>query len=366
MNINKGIVYIMVIFMVIGALDKMFGNKWGYGKQFEQGFMAMGPLALAMLGIVSLAPVIAWILRPILLPVYSAIGADPAMFAGTFLALDMGGYSLAMELAETEEAGLFSGLILGSMMGATIVFTIPVALNIIEKKDYTFLAKGVLAGIITIPLGCFVGGITAGFELSMILRSLTPIILVAGLIAFGLWRTPEKMIAGFDGFGKGVIGISMIGLIAGIVEEVTGLVVIPGMLPITEGIEIVGSIAIILAGAFPMVYFIKTTFQTPLMKLGRLLGMGDVAAAGMISSLANNIAMFGMMKDMDENGKVLNAAFAVGGAFVFGGQLGFIAGVNEAMIVPVVVGKLVAGITAIAFAKRLMVMSSAKPRQDMI
>lgn len=369
MNINKGIVYMMVIFMVVGAVDKMFGNRFGYGKQFEQGFMAMGPLALAMLGIVSLAPVIAWIVRPILMPLYAVVGADPAVFAGTFLAPDMGGYPLAMELAKTEEAGLFSGLILSSMMGATIVFTIPVALGIIEKEDYPFLAKGVLAGIITVPLGCFMGGMIAGFPLSMILRSLTPIVVVAGLIAWGLWKNPEKIIKGFDGFGKGVVMLSMMGLIAAIIEKITGIIVIPCMLPISEGIQIVGSIAMILAGAFPMVHFIKNTFQKPLMEMGKLLGMGDVAAAGMISSLANNIAMFDMMKDMDDNGKVLNAAFAVSGAFVFGGQLGFIAGVNEAMIVPVIVGKLVAGITALAVAKRLTsksIISSAKPGEKMI
>ena len=47
------------------------------------------------------------------------------------------------------------------------------------------------------------------------------------------------------------------------------------------------------------------------MKLGSLLGMNDTAAAGLIASLANSIAMFGMVKDMDQRGKVINVAFAV-------------------------------------------------------
>ena len=57
--------------------------------------------------------------------------------------------------------------------------------------------------------------------------------------------------------------------------------------------------------------------------------------------------MFEMMKDMDDRGKVINVAFAVSAAFVFGDHLGFVAGVAKEMIFPMIVGKLVAGITAI-------------------
>lgn len=350
MGINEIIIYIMVIFMVIGAIDKCLGNKYGYGKQFEEGFMAMGALALAMVGVVSLAPVLANILRPIVSPVYKMLGADPAMFATTLLACDMGGYPLAMELAESEIAGKFAGAILGSMMGPTIVFTIPVALGIIEEKDREFLAKGVLAGIITIPLGCFVGGLVAGYSVSMIISNLVPIIIVAFLIALGLWKIPNKVIKGFTIFGQGVVIVITIGLAAIIIETLTGIVVIPGMAPISEGISIIGAIAITLAGAFPLVYFITKVFNKPLLKLGNLLGMNDKAAAGLIATLANNIPMFGLLKDMDKRGKIINVAFAVSGAFVFGDHLGFIAGVDKTMIFPMVVGKLVGGISAIILA----------------
>lgn len=350
MGINEIIIYIMVIFMVVGAVDKCLGNKYGYGKQFEEGFMAMGALALAMVGVVSLAPVLANILRPIVSPVYKMLGADPAMFATTLLACDMGGYPLAMELAESEIAGKFAGAILGSMMGPTIVFTIPVALGIIEEKDREFLAKGVLAGIITIPLGCFVGGLVAGYSVSMIVANLVPIIIVAFLIALGLWKIPNKIIKGFTIFGQGVVIVITIGLAAIIIETLTGIVVIPGMAPISEGISIIGAIAITLAGAFPLVYFITKVFNKPLLKLGSLLGMNDKAAAGLIATLANNIPMFGLLKDMDNRGKIINVAFAVSGAFVFGDHLGFIAGIDKTMIFPMVVGKLVGGVSAIILA----------------
>lgn len=350
MNISDIIIYIMVIFMVLGALDKIIGNKFGLGEKFDEGIMAMGTLAVAMVGVVSIAPVLAKILSPVIEPVYTFLGADPAMFATTLLANDMGGYPLAMEMALTQEAGLFAGLIVGAMMGPTIVFTIPVALGIIKKEDHPYLAKGVLAGIITIPIGSFVGGLVAGFDIGMILANLLPILLVSILIALGLWRIPAKMIHGFNRFGQGVVIVITIATAAIIVETLTGIVVIPGMAPIWDGIEIVGAIAITLAGAFPMVYVITKVFKKPLMAAGKLLGMGDVAAAGMVATLANNIPMFGMMKDMDHRGKVLNTAFAVSAAFVFGDHLGFTAGVNREMIFPMVVGKLVGGVTAVALA----------------
>jgi ethanolamine transporter len=346
--------------MVLGAVDKLMGNKYGLGEQFEEGFMAMGSLALAMVGVVSLAPVLAKILKPVVVPVYTALGADPAMFATTLLANDMGGYPLALEMAQSPDAGLFAGLILGAMMGPTIVFTIPVALGIIKKEDHKFLAKGVLAGMITIPIGSFFGGLVAGFEVSMILSNLVPIVIFAALIAVGLWLIPEKMINGFSIFGKGVVIVITIGLVAIIIETLTGFVIIPGMAPISDGIEIIGAIAIVLAGAFPMVFVITKVFKKPLMKLGGLLGMNDIAAAGMVATLANNIPMFGMMKDMDERGKVINVAFAVSAAFVFGDHLGFTAGVNKEMISAMIVGKLIGGITAVMVAMLLTSKATAK------
>ncbi len=347
MGINEIIIYIMTIFMALGALDRIIGNKFGLGEKFEEGIMAMGSLALAMVGVISLAPVLAIILKPVILPLFNLLGADPAMFAGSILANDMGGAPLAAELALTEEAGMFGGLIVGSMLGPTIVFTIPVALGIINREDQKYLATGILAGVITVPIGSFVGGVVAGFDIMMVLINLIPIIIFSILIALGLAFFQKGMITAFTYFGKFVVIVITIGLAAAIIEALTGIVVIPGMNPIYDGIKIVGDIAIVLAGAFPLVLAITKIFKRPLMALGKVLGMNEIAAAGMVASLANSIPMFQMMKDMDNKGKILNVAFAVSAAFVFGDHLGFTAGFNSTMIFPMIVGKLVGGITAV-------------------
>ena len=350
MSFHEILIAVMAAFAVAGAIDRIFGNRWGLGKEFEAGILAMGSLALAMVGIVCLAPVLASLLKPVIVPVFAFLGADPAMFAGTILACDMGGGALAVELAASHQAAMLGGVLTGSMLGATVVFTIPVALGLLEEKDRPVMAQGILCGIVTIPLGVLAGGLTAGFPIGMVLRNLIPIVIIAALIALGLWRAENAMVRGFEVFGKLVVVVVTVGLAAAVVEALTGFVIIPGMAPISEGFETVGTIAIVLAGAFPLVFVITKLLRKPLMAAGRWLGINDAAAAGLIASLANSIATFGMVKDMNRRGKVVNIAFAVSAAFVFGDHLGFTAGFAPEMIGPMIVGKLVGGVSAIAVA----------------
>ena len=325
----------------------------GLGKEFDEGILAMGSLAMAMIGVISLAPVLAAVLKPIVVPVFGLLGADGAMFAGSILACDMGGGPLAKEMAGSHEAAMLGGVITGSMLGATVVFTIPVAMGILREEDRPAMAKGILCGIVTIPVGVLAGGLVAGFPLGMILRNLVPIILIGALIALGLWKKEDAMIRGFGAFGKGVVALITVGLAAAIVEELTGFELIPGMAPIEEGFQTVGAIAIVLAGAFPLVYVLTKLLKRPLLRLGKILGINDAAAAGLVASLANSIATFGLVKDMDNRGKVVNIAFAVSAAFVFGDHLGFTAGFAPEMLPAMIVGKLVGGISAVVVALML-------------
>ena len=350
MSAHEILIAVMAVFAVLGALDRIFGNKFGLGQEFENGILAMGSLAMAMIGIICLAPVLAGILKPVVVPVYNFLGADGAMFAGTILACDMGGGALAQELTSDADAALLGGVITGSMLGTTVVFTIPVAMGILQPEDRPSLAKGILCGVVTIPIGVLAGGLVAGFNPLMVLRNLIPIVLIALLIALGLWKFENAMIKGFGWFGKGILALITAGLVCAIVETLTGFVIIPGLAPISEGFETVGAIAIVLAGAFPLVYAITKLLKKPLLKLGKLLHINDTAAAGLIASLANSIATFDMMKNMDTRGKVVNVAFAVSAAFVFGDHMGFTAGFAPEMLPAVIAGKLAGGVSAVAVA----------------
>ncbi|MGJ7088118.1 ethanolamine utilization protein EutH [Morganella morganii] len=397
MGINEIIMYIMMSFMLIAAVDRIFSQfggseailgKIGLGKvgkgiagsgeQFEEGFMAMGALGLAMVGMTALAPVIAMLLGPVIIPVYEMLGANPSVFAGSILAIDMGGFFLAKELSGGDVAAwLYSGVLLASMMGATMVFSIPVALGIIEKKDRRFLALGVLAGIVTIPVGCIAGGLVAkfsgveidgqvvDFSMTMLLVNMIPVIIVAALVCLGLKFIPEKMINGFQIFAKILVAIITIGLAAAVAQFTVGWNLIPGLDPIfmAEGdvpgkvmraIEVIGSISAVLLGAYPMVLLLTRWFEKSFMKIGSLLKINNMAAGGMIATLANNIPMFGMMKKMDTRGKIINCAFSVSAAFALGDHLGFVAANMAPMIFPMIAGKIIGGITAIFVAIMMM------------
>ena len=338
-SINSVIIFIMMIFMLVGAIDKIRGNKKGYGEQFDEGFNAMGPLAASMAGVVAAAPVLAIILKPIIVPIYSLFGADASMFATTLLACDMGGYPLAIQLAGDNAAvGNFAGLILGTMMGPTLVFTIPVALSIIKKEDRPYLGAGIFAGMITIPIGCIVGGLVMNMtpykmDIIAIIRNLIPVIIIAALIVVGLWFAPLKMINGFSKFGTGVTIVITAFTAIAVFEYQTGIkfpllnIMVEadadGVVPLENGLLTCGIISIVLIGAFPMVLWITRTFGGALNALGKKFGMNEQSSAGLVATLANNIAMFNIMGDMNPKGKLLNVAFAVSAAFVFGDHLGF-------------------------------------------
>lgn len=350
MSFHEVLIDMMAVFALLGGLDRILGGRFGLGSRFEEGILSMGSLALAMVGIVSLAPVLAGILKPIVVPVYRLLGADPAMFAGTVLACDMGGGPLARQLTADPQAADLGGVITGSMLGATVVFTIPVAMGILEERDRPAMAKGILCGMVAIPFGILAGGLTAGYAFSMVLRNLVPIVLMALLIALGLWRAEKAMVATFTAFGKILVAVVTVGLSGAIIQALTGFAVIPGLAPISEGFETVGTIAIVLAGAFPLVYVLTRVLNKPLMALGKLLGINEPASAGLIASLANSIATFGMVRDMDDRGKVVNIAFAVPAAFVFGDHLGFTAGFAPELLPAMIVGKLAGGVVAVGVA----------------
>ncbi len=349
MSFDQIIIWIMAVGLLIGAADKITGNHLGLGEKFDEGFQAMGSLALGMVGIVCLAPVISNLLGPIIIPACKAIGADPALFA-SILANDMGGYSLAMELAQDQQAGLFAGNIVASMLGCTLVFSIPVGLSLIEKEDQQYFSKGLLIGLITIPIGCVVGGVIAGFSISLIWKNTLPILVLAILLALGLKFIPDQMIKGCTIFGQFITIVIYIGLACAAFEYLTGVVIIPGMAPIMDGMESISGIAIVLLGTFPVLTILIKVLDKPLNALGRKIGMDSTSAAGIVFTLANSVPVYTMMKDMKKRGIIINTAWLVPATAALGDHLGFTAGVQPSMITPVVAGKLFAGVIAIILA----------------
>ena len=194
-----------------------------------------------------------------------------------------------------------------------------------------------------------------GLPFGTLVVNLIPIIIVSALIFIGLLLAPNAMIKGFEVFGQIIVILATLGLAFGAAQLLTGnewlISIYPkGAETLKEAFEVVGTIAVTLAGAFGLVAVFTKVANKPLSAIGKSLGMNEVGAAGLVASLANNIAMFQMMKDMDKRGKIINVAFAVSASFVIGDHLGFTAGQKPEMIVPMMIGKFVGGITAVLLA----------------
>lgn len=345
---------IMAIFAVIGALDKITGNHLKLGDEFEKGITTLGPLSLSMLGMMTIAPALSTVLIPLITPVANAVGFDPSALAGILIANDMGGAALADSIAKQEVLGAFHGLCVASMLGATISFTIPVALHSSKKENHDDILLGLLCGISTIPVGCFVSGIVMGISPLTVLINLLPAILISVIIIIGLLKLPKITITIFSVFGKIISIMITCGLALGIFQTLTGKVVLENTAPLMESAATVFTICITLAGTFPLIAIISRILKKPLSALGRKMELDDTSVVGLIATLANSIATMESADKMNRKGRVLNLAFAVSAAFVFGDHLAFTLSYNGKYIVAVIVGKLIAGITAIVVASVLV------------
>lgn len=349
---------IMAVFAVIGALDKITGNHLKLGDEFEKGIMTLGPLSLSMIGMMTIAPALADLLIPVITPVANLFGFDPSALAGILIANDMGGAALADSIAADKLLGSFHGLCVASMLGATISFTIPVALRSSKKEHHDDVLLGLLCGISTIPVGCFVSGLVMGINTLTVLLNLLPAILISVIIIIGLLKFQKVTVKIFSVFAKIISILITCGLAVGIFQQLTGKVILENTAPIMESAATVFTICITLAGTFPLIAIISKILKKPLSVLGKKLELDDTSVVGLIATLANSIATMESADRMNRKGRILNLAFAVSAAFVFGDHLAFTLSYNAEHIVPVIIGKLVAGITALVVASILYKKSS--------
>ena len=380
------VIWIIMACALAGCFASIFKEGSPLGEEFLNGINAIGSIFLPVAGIMASAPYLTAFVEHVFGPLYGLMGADPAMAATTFIAVDMGGYQLAEALASTKESWIMA-MMTGYMAGATIVFSIPCALKMLEKADRRYLAMGTMAGFITIPIGVLVSSAiialsnpsireviatsgSATYQLALswgqIFLNLIPLVVICGLIAVGLYFIPEGMIKGFNVFGKFMDSALRIVFVLCVVEYFTGVFskifgswgfepIIADEVDYNRALEVSGYIGIMLCGAFPMVYLIKTYLAKPLGWLGRKVGLSSDATTGILAATANVLALFGIVKDLKPEDKVKCLAYAVPCAFLIGDHLAFTANFQPTLILPVMLGKLCGGIVAVWLASRFVI-----------
>ncbi len=289
-------------------------------------------------------------------------------------------------MAEDPE-GWVLGLITGFQSGATLIFVIPVGLAMLNKADHKYMALGIMAGLLSIPISIITVAMamqwlglgvrpdiaTSGpatqalnFTLPLLLRNLLPLILFCVVLAAALRYLPGLMVRLFLALGRLIYAAVTLILVASIVEYFTGAFTNTfgswGFAPIIadeddqfRALEIAGYIGIMLCGAFPMVCLIKRYLSRPLELVAGKLGMSPVGAAGILAASANILAMFRLVADMPPKDKVLVIAFSVCAAFTFGDHMAFSANFQPTLILPLIIGKLSGGFIGMAIAYWLAV-----------
>lgn len=388
---GKVVVDIIMLCAACGAVASIVSEDSELGRQFLEGINAIGPIFLPVAGIMAAAPFLTKIVTLIFGPVFQWLGADPAIAATSIVAVDMGGYQLADMLAQSRESWIMA-MVTGFMSGATIVFSIPVALKMIRREDRDYLALGMMSGFLMIPVGVLISSLiiavtnpvirqnvaTAGeaayqldLNIGLILHNLLPLTILCVGIALGLMYIPKIMIKGFNWFGKFMDSALRIIVVSCIIEYFTGFFsnvfgvwgfepIIADEKDIVRALEVSGYIGIMLCGAFPMVYLLRKYLAKPLELVGRKLGLSVDAVAGILACAANALALFSMIEKMQPEDKVKCLAFCVCSAFLIGDHLSFTANFQPSLILPILTGKLIAGILSVYVAVKIALPSLNK------
>lgn len=347
---EKLVLGIIGIFFVISGFDYINNNKLELGDKFKEGMISMGSIAISMVGIYSLSPLIGEGIGFLLTPISNFLGIDSSIFPSMFLAVDMGALGIAESLSSNIHMYWISGVIIASTLGATISFSIPLALGIIEEKYLEDLTTGLLYGIMTLPIAPIVAGLFLGVDIKLLLFNIFPLIIFAILLAVFMNRFKDMTVKFFIKLGKLIQLVSILGLLVLGFLSILGIKPIGSILPIDEALSVVGKIAIFLGGAYPLINFITEKFSKVLSKIGEKINIDEFSIAAFLGTLASNIILFQSFNKMSSKGRIALTAFSVSGAFVIGGQLGFVSLKTPEIINIYIASKLIAGISAMVVA----------------
>ena len=341
---------VVLIFSVIGATDHLLGNKLGVGEAFKKGFSLFCPMVLSMLGMIVVAPAIGVWLTPAFEAFYRVFRIDPSIIPASLFANDMGGMQLAQGLCKTESIGNYNAFVISSMMGCVISFTIPFSLGIVKKEQQKDLFFGFLCGMITIPVGSLVAGLLCEIPILQLLVNLIPLLLLSAILAVALLLVPKVCIKCFSVFGLCMKVLALTGLMLAIFTFLTKIQISTYFDTFENAAFICANACVTLSGALPFMCIVTKLLQKPLERMSKKIGIDSTSAVALLGSTVTNASTFGVMDKMNPKGVVLNAAFAVSGAFTFGSHLAFTMAFDSNYILPMIVGKLISGICAVILA----------------
>lgn len=349
----NGIIAALLCFALLGVADKICGGRFGVAESFDRGLTTMGPLCLSMAGIYCIAVTALSENPEIIAAIGKVLPFDASLLAGALLAPDLGGYAIAVQMAASVPIGQYTGVLVASTLGGLISFVLPVSLGSLREHEIMGFMQGVLWGIIALPTGLAAGGFLLAMPPLILWENLWPVLLLCIVLCAALHRIPRGCIAALTLLGKlvCVLGAVLFCIVAaGVFVPMWHFV--PDAL-FAEVLTIVFKITVVVCGAMVASQLLLAHCGKWIGAAARKLGINDYAVLGLLMSLVTSISMLPLYAKMDVRGKVMNAAFTVSGAFVFGGQLAFVSSVStEKSVFAYLVCKLTGGIIAVLLAAK--------------
>lgn len=367
--------YVVLACGVIGCVASIIARESALAQAYMNGFYAIGHIFVAIAGIFASIPYIVSLVESIVSPLYSLAHIDPSLAITSILAIDMGGYQVAMQSAKSLE-GATMAMFVGFMAGATIVFSIPVGLRIIPKAAHKDFALGIMIGFLGIPFGVLVSCLfimldpvlirdhiaTQGkptylldFSLPFIVWNLMPLAAFCLVVSLGLYYVRKVMLVGFyvlgfvvDMWGKVFLALLLIEHFSGGISYVFGDFpfdpVFADESDTMRALEIAGYTGLVLSGTFVLCALLNTALKLSHKPNALLFG-------GILACASNVLAAYPMLANLSPKARIQIVAFSVCGGFLIGDHLSFSANFQPSLIVPIMLGKLAGALLALWLAR---------------
>lgn len=351
-GIEMVITWILTAFFVIALVDRAFlKGRLGLGKEFDHGLAGTAPLILSMTGMMCIAPALGqWILS-VLGDGPLPGGMDIGMLSGVLFAIDMGGYPVSVSVTSDPDIIYLGGVLLGSMLGTTIVYTIPLFYGMCEEREINLLSGGLVLGLAAIPVGVCIGGLFGGVPVDKMVRNMIPVLIFSLVLVLALCLVQQIAMRVLRVVGQIIEVLCVILIIIAVVQERLQITLIPGLAPLEEQLGIIAGIGVTLAGAYPMMACLCRLLGPFIKTLAGFIGVSPQCMEGMIGALANPMLYFQSISGMGRKEITISMAFVVSVQCVLGDHLGYIQTAAAEYTGGMIVAQLSAGVAAVVFAE---------------
>ena len=348
------IVIIMLIFAVLGFLDLTFDLKKGLAEEFRTGLNLLPTLLIASVGVSSLGVTLLQNNAEAVSRILSHLPFEPGIIIGTLLAPDLGGLPLGRVLAADPGIAVLNGVVLATLLGQTVSFQIPVFMTTLKKEEHDTVIRGFLIGITLVPIGFLAGSLMLGIRMGVFIREFIPVLILCLILFAGLmFKTHltvmivRRLATVITWIIYGLFFVTMIGVFFPSAALVDTAVVAANSLAIVKSCIIAG-------GALVMASLIRRLFPGLLRRIANKLGINEVSVICLLIGMATSMAILIFFPKMDPKGKLINCAFSVSGAYLLGGQMGYVASFSDVKTIWIYLAvKLLCGFLSIWLAGRL-------------